>query len=218
MPIEKLPDPKRYHWMLGISLGLIVSGWLAGLLAGDWGLTAGGILLVAAFVLAAISLSTALRIHIRRKALPILLMVLSGLPVCCITAGGAFSTAYDLVSGKPDAFTPRPQVEWDASPSAVILQAARPIHSYHPSLSSDVTRNYIPEGRLFGDGRAVSAGPGHADRRANQPGNASGMEPGAASPRPGESRGWHRCGGSDPQGSLGSGQPEPAWPASGEDQ
>ena len=49
----------------------------------------------------------------------------------------------------------QPALEWDTSPEAVIVEAARPIKQYQASLSPDLTRNYIPEGRLFGDGRVI---------------------------------------------------------------
>lgn len=52
--------------------------------------------------------------------------------------------------------TPR-ALEWDPSPDAIVAQAATPIKSYHPTLLPDYTRNYIPEGRLFGDGHIVWA-------------------------------------------------------------
>jgi len=54
-----------------------------------------------------------------------------------------------LFTSKP---TP-PAIEWDPSPEAVIIEAASPIKQYHASLSPDLVRNYIPEGRVFGDGR-----------------------------------------------------------------
>ena len=50
-----------------------------------------------------------------------------------------------------------PVIEWDPSPEAVIIEAANPIKQYHPSLSPDLIRNYIPEGRVFGDGRIIWA-------------------------------------------------------------
>ncbi len=51
----------------------------------------------------------------------------------------------------------QPIIEWDSSPEAVIIEAASPIKQYHPSLSPDLTRNYIPEGRVSGDGRVIWA-------------------------------------------------------------
>lgn len=162
MTVEKPPEEKKRWWPLAGSLVLILSGWLVGLFAENWGLAAGAILLIGAFILAAIFLITTVHSPSRRsKVMPILLMVISGLPVCCVASGvvavKVFSSVYDLARGKPNAFIPHPKVEWDSSPNTVILEAARPIHSYHPSLSIDVMRNYVPEGRLFGDGRIVWA-------------------------------------------------------------
>jgi len=53
--------------------------------------------------------------------------------------------------------TTPPALEWDPSPDAIVAQAATPIKSYHPTLLPDYTRNYIPEGRLFGDGHIIWA-------------------------------------------------------------
>jgi len=50
-----------------------------------------------------------------------------------------------------------PAIEWDPSPDAIMAQTATPIKSYHPTLLPDYTHNYIPEGRLFGDGHIVWA-------------------------------------------------------------
>lgn len=50
-----------------------------------------------------------------------------------------------------------PAIEWDPSPEAVIIEAANPIKQYHPSLSPDLIQNYIPEGRVFGDGHIIWA-------------------------------------------------------------
>ncbi len=82
----------------------------------------------------------------RWVSLALLLGLWSGLlSGCC-----GLLTEFETGIGKPKVV-----VEWDPAPETVILQAARPIQHYQPSIAPGYRRNYIPEARVWGDGRIV---------------------------------------------------------------
>jgi hypothetical protein len=143
------PERPQSLWLPLSALGLILLGWVLGIVLTGWGSILFAGLVIAAIVLAAFGLKSP------RKALPIAALTLGGLSLLCY--GGVFlvTAGADLLSGKPNLLTPRPKVEWDTSHTAVVVRATRPIRHYQPSLSSDYTRNYIPDGQVFGDGRIV---------------------------------------------------------------
>jgi len=73
--------------------------------------------------------------------------------ILLVVSASFYLAGCSLFTSEPN----QPVIEWDSSPEAVIIEAASPIKQYHPSLSPDLTRNYIPEARVFGDGRVIWA-------------------------------------------------------------
>jgi hypothetical protein len=151
-PINPKPEPKHYMWMGIVSLVFVVLALF--LPQRVLPFSAGLFLLVLAFILALISLK------MRRKTFPIIVIIVilvSAIPLCCVGGSSAFLWGVDILQGNNPVFAPKPKVEWDTAPTAIIAQAVHPIRHYQPSISSDYTRNYIPEARLWGDGRILWA-------------------------------------------------------------
>jgi hypothetical protein len=96
---------------------------------------------------------------LRLAVLALLVVWLAGLLSGCCGVLTAIETGLGQVSGKPKAV-----LEWDPAPGNVVMQAARPIQHYQPSISPWYSRNYIPEGRVFGDGRVVWTGTSNGAR------------------------------------------------------
>lgn len=145
------PAPERRthadlpYWILLFgALVLVAAGMFAQI--PEW---AGLVLFACATAMALISLK------MKRKVFPIIGALASAIPLFCFGGISLFGFASDIFSGERQLFETRPAVQWDAASGAVIVEAARPIRHHQVTLTEDYTRNYIPEARLWGDGRII---------------------------------------------------------------
>jgi len=160
------PEPKRYFWMalgaLCLALLTVVLIFIsAGLQQGAGMISSLLIIFMMIVFFVGLVLAIISLIRMRHKVLPIIALLALGIPffgfLCC---GGGLLTAFygvDFLQGNNPIFAPKPKVEWDTSPGTIVAQAAHPIKHSLVSIPPEYTRNYIPEARLWGDGRIVWA-------------------------------------------------------------
>lgn len=142
---ERRSNADLPYWILLLgALVLVAVGMFAQI--PEW---AGLVLFACATVMALISLK------MKRKVFPIIAILASAIPLFCFGGISLFGFASDIISGERQLFEKKPAVEWDAASGAVIVEAARPIRHHQVTLTEDYTRNYIPEARLWGDGRII---------------------------------------------------------------